>query len=232
MLRGNRLIAVTISLNSGKSLPFVLADIPRNIVDGVLVIDCVSSDDTISAARQGGAMIVTEPSGRQGVAIRRALLQLAEYEPHIVVFLDSYYRYFPSEIKRLVEPIVEAGYDLVLGARVLNGCEGNIFSLASNFWRDRLLSAFQKEVYRFSDVTPFRAIRYSALTQLNLASDDLGWLIEMPVRAFRQGFRICEVPVHYNADAPAFPRKEFDEDSVFGRKRLLSAFAKYQHLLR
>ena len=210
----------------------MLADIPRDIVDGILVVDCVSSDDTIQAARQAGARVVTESAGKPGAALKRSFAELGEYEPDIVVFLDAYYRYLPSQIKRLVDPIDEAKYDLVLGARVLEGNSPCPMSKPAAFWHNRMVSAFRKEIYRLNDITPFRAMRYGALMQTSIASDDLGWLVEMPIRAFRQGFRVCEVPVKYNLEAPETPPDDFNEDSVHGRRLIWNVYNKYSHLLR
>jgi len=122
---------------------------------------------------------------------------LATREECILVFMDGDGSFAAAEIARLVAPIQENRADLVLGARELSGVSeampqharfGN--SLATRLLR--LLYGLQ-----VSDLGPFRAIRRQLLLDLHMREMVFGWPVEMMVKAARQGYRICEVPVSY-----------------------------------
>jgi hypothetical protein len=102
----------------------------------------------------------------------------------------------PSEMPILIEPIVEEGYDLVLGSRMLGRRESGSMSPAQVFG-SRLASLLIRLFYgvRYTDMGPFRAIRKSALDSLDMKQETYGWSIEMQTKAAARGLRVKEVPV-------------------------------------
>jgi glycosyltransferase involved in cell wall biosynthesis len=187
------------ALNEERSLPLVLADLPRPPVRRVVVADNGSSDGTARVARAAGAVVVDAPRPGYGSACLAGLDWLRRNDPpEIVVFLDADYSDHPEELPRLVAPILAGDADLVIGSRVLGEREpgallpqarmGNLVAC----WLIRWLYG-----HRYSDLGPFRAIRWPALERLAMRDPDFGWTAEMQVKALRHRLRVAEVPVSY-----------------------------------
>lgn len=181
------------------SLPLVLADVPRPPVRRVVVCDNASTDRTASVARAAGAEVVEEPRPGYGSACLRALAHLAETgSPEIVVFLDGDYSDHPEELPELVRPILAGEADLVIGSRTLGRAEpGALLPQAriGNFVACLLMRLLYH--HRYTDLGPFRAIRWPALERLGMRDRDFGWTAEMQVKALRHGLAVREVPVSY-----------------------------------
>ncbi|MBI5742071.1 MAG: glycosyltransferase family 2 protein [Nitrospirae bacterium] len=185
------------ALNESKTLPLVLRDIPKDLVDEVVVIDNGSSDRTPEIAKGLGATVLHETRRGYGYPCLRGLEYLKTKGPDIVVFVDGNYSDHPDEIGRLVAPIINEGYDLVLGTRVTGRAEKGSLRMPVRFG-NRLATTLIRILYgfKYTDVGPFRAIRFDKLLTLDM-QDNLGWTIEMQVKAVKKGFRILEVPVSY-----------------------------------
>jgi glycosyltransferase involved in cell wall biosynthesis len=190
------------ALNEEEALPLVLRDLPP--VGSVIVVDNGSSDRTASVASSAGAHVVSEPRRGYGAACLRGLKEVSDSvnrgdgEPKIIVFLDADYSDHPESIVDLVLPIHNDEADFVLGSRLLGTRESGAMPAQSVFgnrfacWLMRLL--FRA---KYSDLGPFRAIRYSALKQLDMQDTNFGWTVEMQIKAARAQLRIKEVPVPY-----------------------------------
>lgn len=193
----NRSIAVLIpALNEEASLPKVLGDIP-GFVDEVVVVDNGSTDRTAETARHLGATVLHEDRKGYGYPCLRGIEYLKSITPDIVVFVDGNYSDHPDEIPLLVRPIVKENYDLVLGSRVLGSPEqGSLRTPVrfGNFLAASLIRLFYG--FRYTDLGPFRAIRFEKLLDLDLR-DNLGWTPEMQALAVKRGYRVLEVPVSY-----------------------------------
>ncbi|RJQ42740.1 MAG: glycosyltransferase family 2 protein [Nitrospiraceae bacterium] len=196
----DRKIAVIIpALNEEKTLPHVLSDIPQDLVDEVVVVDNGSSDRTSAIAKDKGATILAESRRGYGYPCLRGIEYLKTRNPDIVVFVDGNYSDHPDEISRLVTPMIEEDYDLVLGSRILGKVEKGALRFPvrfGNFLATLLIRIFYG--FSYTDVGPFRAIKFDKLLKLDM-HDNLGWTIEMQVKAVKAGFRIVEVPVSYRA---------------------------------
>jgi len=195
MLDGLRVRAIIPALNEAASIGEVLADIPR-WVDEVVVVDNGSTDNTAQIAAQAGARVVSEPRRGYGQACLTGLAALGACD--VVVFLDGDYSDHPDQMHRLAEPIVRGEADLVIGSRVLGRRERGALTIQARFgnWLAcRLIRLFWK--VRYTDLGPFRAVRYTALKQLGMRDRDYGWTVEMQIQAAQHGLRIREVPVSY-----------------------------------
>lgn len=187
------------AFNEQDSLPLVLRDLPQPPVRRVIVADNNSSDDTAQVARQGGSIVVPAPRQGYGSACLAGLDYLRHQgPPDIVVFIDGDYSDHPEELLQLVAPILEDRADMVIGSRVLGQREPGALlpqARAGNFvacWLMRLLYR-----HRYTDLGPFRAIRWPSLETLAMEDPDFGWTAEMQVKALRHGLRVVEVPASY-----------------------------------
>jgi glycosyltransferase involved in cell wall biosynthesis len=187
------------AFNEEASLPLVLTDIPRPPVRRIVVVDNNSTDRTAAVAEAGGATVVFEQTPGYGSACLAGLDHLRHHQPPgIVVFLDGDYSDHPDELPRVVAPILEAQADLVIGSRALGEHEPGALlpqARAGNLVACVLIRMLYG--HRYTDLGPFRAIRWQALEQLEMSDPDFGWTAEMQVKALRRGLRVTEVSVSY-----------------------------------
>jgi glycosyltransferase involved in cell wall biosynthesis len=192
-------IAVIIpALNEEKSIEQVIRDIPKNLVSDIIVVDNGSTDSTGNKARTIGAKVVEEPKQGYGRACKAGIRYLKMAPPSIVVFLDADHCDYPPDMHRLVQPIILSKADLVLGSRLKQRTENDSLRLhvrAANRFFSKLINLFYHT--NLTDLGPFRAVRWSALTRLKMISETYGWSSEMIVKAARQKFNIVEIPVKY-----------------------------------
>lgn len=191
-----------------EALPLVLAEIPRDLVDALVVVDNGSRDRTAELAREGGALVVSEPRRGYGQACQAGLefllggggLQPALAGDDVVVFLDADHSDYPADLPDVLAPILAGRAELVIGSRILGGAD--MHALLPQAWLGNRLACFLMRVLfraRYSDLGPFRAITVRALQHLEMADRDFGWTIEMQLKARSCGLRVEEVPVRYRA---------------------------------
>ncbi len=190
------------ALNEERSLPLVLAGLPRPPVRRVVVADNGSSDATARVAREGGAEVVDAPRKGYGSACLAGLDHLRQTGPpgpsDIIVFVDADWSDHPEELPRLIAPILAGEADLVIGSRILGNREPGALlpqARAGNLIACGLIRLLYG--HRFTDLGPFRAVRWDALERLGMSDPNFGWTAEMQVKALRQGLRCAEVPVSY-----------------------------------
>lgn len=184
--------------NERASLPRVLADLPRERLRRLVVVDNASTDGTGALAAAAGAEVLREERPGYGSACLCGIHFLAEDPPDVLVFLDADYSDHPEELPRLVRPIADGEADLVIGSRILGERQrGALLPQArfGNWLACRLIHLLYG--LRFTDLGPFRAIRWDALERLEMRDRDFGWTAEMQVKAARRGMRVVEVPVSY-----------------------------------
>jgi len=190
--------AVIPALNEAEAIGEVLDAIPRPLVRRVIVCDNGSTDGTADVARAHGAVVVHEGRRGYGAACLRALGALEADPPGVVLFLDGDRSDDPSEAAGIVEPILAGRADLVIGSRTLGDADPGALTPQARFgnWlATRLLRLLYQA--RYTDLGPFRAIRYSSLRTLGMRDRDFGWTVEMQIKAARARLRAEEVPVRY-----------------------------------
>lgn len=178
----------------------VLANIPKGLIREVVVCNNASSDRTGEVALAAGATVLDVPEMGYGNACLRGIahLKAKAAQPDIVVFIDADYSDYPEEMPQLIHPIVEEDVDLVIGSRVLGDMERGAMmpqQIFGNWLATNLIRMFYS--YHFTDLGPFRAIKFAKLLELQMEDRDYGWTVEMQVKAAKMGFRTKEVPVSY-----------------------------------
>jgi glycosyltransferase involved in cell wall biosynthesis len=199
------------ALNEERGLPAVLAEVP-SLVRRVVVADNGSEDGTARVARAAGAEVVHEQERGYGAACLRALAHLASDPPDIVVFLDGDHSDHPAQLPRLVEPIATGGADLVIGSRVLGRREPGSLTPQQRVGNAIACVALRR-LYgaHYTDLGPFRAVRWQALERLGMADRNYGWTVEMQIKAAQRGLAHVDVPVDY--------RRRIGESKVSGTVR-------------
>ena len=187
------------AFNEQDSIGKVIGDIPK-IVDEIIVISNNSTDKTAENAKKAGATVLFENRKGYGYACLKGMDYIAQKDktPKIVVFLDGDYSDYPEELPNVVKPILTENVDMVIGSRALGEREAGSMTIPQIFgnW---LATNMIKMFYgvRFTDLGPFRAIKYDKLVALQMQDKTYGWTVEMQVKAVKQKLNCTEVSVNY-----------------------------------
>jgi glycosyltransferase involved in cell wall biosynthesis len=184
------------AFNEESSIGLVLNALPKETLHEIIVVDNGSTDATARVARESGARVVEEKRKGYGSACLKGIDELNQ--PNIVVFLDGDYSDYPEEITQLVEPIASGEKDFVLGSRMILA-ESRAALLPQARYGNRLAVSLMRLFFgaRYTDLGPFRAIRFESLKKIGMQDTNFGWTVEMQVKAVQQKLRILEIPVHY-----------------------------------
>ena len=209
MIGSRRVVVVLPAYHAGKTLERTVSEIPRDVVDDVLLVDDASQDDTVDVARQLGLRVVIHPrnlgyGGNQKTCYREALALGAD----IVVMLHPDYQYSPRLVGAMAHMVASGHYDAVLGSRILaqDAMAGGMpfykyvanrsLTAAQNLLMNQKLSEYH---------TGFRAFSRRLLETLPLEqnSDDFIFDNQMLCQAIRAGFSIGEIscPTRYFPEA-------------------------------
>lgn len=225
-------VAVVIpALNEEASLPLVLRAIPPALTTDVVVVDNGSHDRTAEVARAAGAHVVAETQRGYGAACLRGLAELATRPagpPGIVVFLDADFSDHPDEMPALVQPIRARTHDFVLGSRLAGNREAGAMPPQS-VWGNRLACFLMRLFFggQYTDLGPFRAIRWDVLEQLGMVDRNFGWTVEMQIKAARQKIRYTEVPVSYRRRIGASKISGTVSGTIKAGSKILYLIARY-----
>ena len=192
----SRISIIIPAFNEESSIGLVLDALPQDKIHEIIVVNNNSTDDTARVATAHGARVVEEAQKGYGSACLKGIDELNA--PDIVVFLDGDFSDFPEEIVELVSPIEKGDADFVLGSRMILP-ESRRALLPQARYGNRLAVFLIKLFfnYSFTDLGPFRAIRYSSLMAIGMQDIDFGWTVEMQIKAVKNGLRIQELPVKY-----------------------------------
>jgi glycosyltransferase involved in cell wall biosynthesis len=185
--------------NEEKSIGLVLADLPQE-VDEVVVVNNGSTDNTVSEAEKAGATVLTESRKGYGYACLTGIhyLKSKAKQGDIVVFLDGDYSDYPEELNALVTPIQQQRVLFVLGTRVTPQLEKGALTPQQRFG-NALATQLMQWIYgaRFTDLGPFRAIEWETLIALDMNDKTYGWTVEMQLKILKKAIPYIEIPVRY-----------------------------------
>lgn len=211
------------------ALPRVLDDIPADLAPTVVVVDNASRDRTAEVAREQGAVVLHQPRPGYGRVMQTGLAYLREHPVDIVVFLDGDYSDYPEAMGELVDPIARGERDLVLGTRLDPLFDPRAMPPHA-VYGNKVVTGLINGLFggRYTDLGPFRAIRWQALEDLAMRDPDYGWTAEMQVKARIHGLRVEEVPVRYRPRIGASKVSGTIKGSVLaGTKMLYTVFGLY-----
>jgi glycosyltransferase involved in cell wall biosynthesis len=212
-----RISVVIPAFNEEEAIGIVVKEIPRALIEEVIVVDNGSTDSTATRAREAGANVVREPVRGYGAACRAGLMAAGEAD--IVVFLDGDRSDDPGDLPRILSPVEKDAADFVLGARLSGSQEIGAMPSHARLG-NRFIAWLMNRAYgiEITDVGSFRAIRKDLLLSLGMKQMTFGWPVEMLVKAAKRGARITEVPVSY--------RKRVGKSKVSGTLKgsLLAAY--------
>ncbi len=195
----NKIISVVIpAYNEDQSIGKVVEAIDRDLVNHVIVVNNNSTDNTVKVAQNAGAIVLDEPRKGYGWACLKGIAKCDVLNTEIIVFLDGDFSDYPEEIKDVIAPILEKDMDMVIGSRVLGKREKGSLTpqqIFGNSLATKLIRLFYGA--KFTDLGPFRAMKFKALQELGMADKTYGWTIEMQIKAVKKKMKFCEVPVNY-----------------------------------
>jgi glycosyltransferase involved in cell wall biosynthesis len=217
------IVVVLPAYNAAKTLEKTYADIPKDKISKIILVDDVSQDQTVEVARALGLSVVIHIQNRgYGGNQKTCYLEALKEGADVVVMLHPDHQYDSKLVPELVEPILSGKADMVMGSRILNGraLEGGM-----PFWKflaNRVLTAAENILYRthFTDChSGFRAYSRKLLTTVPflLNSDDFVFDSQMIAQAVYMGFMIKEIPVQ----ARYFPEASsvnFKVSTIYGLK--------------
>ncbi|WP_100616175.1 glycosyltransferase family 2 protein [Confluentibacter citreus] len=223
-------IAVIIpAYNEAGSIANVIHDIPR-VVKNIIVVNNNSTDETENNAIKAGATVLTETRKGYGHACLKGIYYLAneQEKPDIVVFLDGDYSDYPEELIKIIEPILNNNIDFVVGARSKELREEGSLT-PQQIFGNWLATFLMKHLFgsKFTDLGPFRAIKYDALLGLNMQDKTYGWTVEMQLKALKQKLSYTEVPVKYRRRIGVSKVSGTIKGSIFAGIKILSWIFKY-----
>ncbi|WP_299361636.1 glycosyltransferase family 2 protein [Winogradskyella sp.] len=226
-----KIVVIIPAFNEEGSISHVIKDIP-NTVDEIIVVSNNSTDDTEKNAQKAGATVLVEHQKGYGYACLKGMEYVASFDhnerPDIIVFLDGDYSDYPEELTKIVQPIIEDDIDLVIGARIKELRESGSMTgpqIFGNWLATRLMKLFFGST--FTDLGPFRAIKYNKLLGLKMEDKTYGWTVEMQLKALKQNLSYKEVPVKYRNRIGVSKVSGTVKGAIFAGVKILTWIFKY-----
>lgn len=215
--------------NEQDSIGHVLKDIP-SYVHEIIVVSNASTDKTETVARDAGATVIKEEKKGYGYACLKGLghVAKAQNKPDIIVFLDGDYSDYPEQLTEIVEPIIKQDYDMVIGARDKRFRESGSMTLPQifgNWLATSLMSLFFGA--NFTDLGPFRAMKYDSLLALQMEDTTYGWTVEMQLKVLKKNMSYAEVPVKYRNRIGVSKVSGTVKGAIFAGVKILGWIFKY-----
>lgn len=217
------------AFNEADSITAVISEIPKTVSE-VIVVNNNSSDDTVINAEKAGATVLTEERKGYGYACLKGMDYIAQQSktPDIVVFIDGDYSDYPEELTKIVSPIIKNDLDFVIGARVKRLREEGSMTpqqIFGNWLATFLMKLFFRAT--FTDLGPFRAIKYDKLLELRMEDKTYGWTVEMQLKALKKKLPYIEVPVRYKKRIGVSKVSGTVKGSIFAGIKILGWIFKY-----
>lgn len=215
--------------NEADSIAHVVNELPKSVFE-VIVVNNNSSDNTVKNAETAGATVITELRKGYGYACLKGLEYIASKskQPDIIVFIDGDYSDYPEELDNVVAPILEDDIDFVVGARRKNLREEGSMTPQQVF--GNWLATFLMRLFfgaKFTDLGPFRAIKYDKLKELNMEDKTYGWTVEMQLKILKKKMTYTEVPVRYKRRIGISKVSGTVKGSIFAGIKILGWIFKY-----
>ncbi len=217
------------AFNEADSIASVIRELPDSVSE-VVVVNNGSNDDTASNAENAGATVLTENRKGYGYACLCGMDYIAKASdrPDIIVFIDGDYSDYPEELNKVVAPIIKDDVDMVIGSRVRELREDGSMT-PQQIFGNWLATSLMKLFFRatFTDLGPFRAIKYDKLLALQMQDKTYGWTVEMQLKALKQKFTYTEVPVRYKKRIGISKVSGTVKGSIFAGIKILGWIFKY-----
>ncbi|MBR9845814.1 MAG: glycosyltransferase family 2 protein [Algicola sp.] len=217
------------AFNEADSIAHVVKDIP-DIVNEVIVVSNNSTDNTVINAKKAGATVLNEPNKGYGYACLKGMDYISKQneKPDIIVFLDGDYSDYPEELTKIVKPILNYDIDFVIGARVKALREKGSMTIPQIFgnWLATSLMALFFGA-KFTDLGPFRAIKYDKLLNLKMEDKTYGWTVEMQLKVLKQKLSYVEIPVNYRNRIGVSKVSGTIKGAIFAGVKILGWIFKY-----
>lgn len=217
------------AFNEEESIGLVVEAIP-NTVDEVIVVSNNSTDKTREMAEAFGATVLHEDKKGYGYACLHGMDYIAskDVKPDIVVFLDGDFSDYPEQLPEITAPIVDDDIDFVIGSRVKKWREKGAMTFPQRFGNGlatKLMKLFFKA--KFTDLGPFRAIKYNKLLALEMEDKTFGWTVEMQLKVLKKNFSYMEVPVRYRNRIGTSKVSGTVKGAIFAGVKILGWIFKY-----
>lgn len=217
------------AFNEADSIAKVIKELPE-IVSEVIVVNNNSSDNTVENSRNAGATVLSEPRKGYGYACLCGMDYVAKQSdrPDIIVFIDGDYSDYPEELSKVVAPILEKDIDFVIGARIKRLREEGSMT-PQQIFGNKLATFLMKMFFgaTYSDLGPFRAIKYDKLLLLQMEDKTYGWTVEMQLKALKKKLTYTEVPVRYKKRIGVSKVSGTVKGSIFAGIKILAWIFKY-----
>lgn len=215
--------------NEQDSIANVIHDIP-DIVDEIIVISNNSTDKTELNAKNAGATVLAEPRKGYGYACLKGMEYIHQLnkKPEIIVFLDGDYSDYPEQLTEIIAPITQKNIDFVVGSRVKELRETGAMTPQQVF--GNWLATFLMKLFfgaQFSDLGPFRAIKYDKLLGLEMQDKTYGWTVEMQLKVLKQKMSYVEIPVKYRNRIGVSKVSGTVKGTIFAGVKILGWIFKY-----
>jgi glycosyltransferase involved in cell wall biosynthesis len=192
-----RAVLVIPAWNEADAIGGVLAEVPRELVDHVLVVVGGADDPTAAVARACGAQVLVQHRPGYGAACWTGAQAALASGAHIVAFLDGDYADPPAALPAVLGPIRDGRADVVLGCRDLR-VNPDALPIHARLGNSLVLVLMRLVLGRRpADLPSFKAIRADALRRLDMREMTYGWTVEMLVKAQRAGLRVEQISVEY-----------------------------------
>ena len=217
------------AFNEADSIAAVIKEIPDSVSE-IIVVNNNSTDRTVINAENAGATVLTEDRKGYGYACLKGMHYIGKQSntPDIIVFIDGDYSDYPEELTKIVAPILKDDKDFVIGARVKRLREEGSMTPQQIF--GNWLATFLMKLFfgaTFTDLGPFRAIKYDKLLELQMEDKTYGWTVEMQLKALKKKLSYTEVPVRYKKRIGISKVSGTVKGSIFAGIKILGWIFKY-----